>query len=130
MIDSVFWNVYERSFNVIRKYRDDNCKVYIIRNGDSFSVNIIKHTAPGCEFVRERYGLDAVAAEEFFKVACRFGRNEIEWTEPVRKFSCKYNPNKSKGCTDKNCPRALGGADYREIFAISCPFRAKAQKTR
>ena len=61
--------------------------------------------------------------------ATRYIRDEIEWTEPIRKYSCKYNQKHSRGCTEANCPRALGGADYRYIFGISCPFR-KPPRTR
>ena len=109
--------------NAIKVYHHRNGEVYITRGDDFYAVHIIKQTTPWAEEYKSRGRLDALAAGEFFKVACRYLNDKIRWTEPVRKFSCKFNPNKSRGCTDKNCPRALGGADYRYIFGMSCPFR-------
>lgn len=109
--------------NVIKVYHHINGDVYITRGDDFYAVYIIKQTTPWAEEYKSRGRLDALAAGEFFKVACRYLNDEIRWTEPVRKFSCKYNPNRSCGCTDTNCPRALGGVAYREIFGATCPFR-------
>lgn len=109
--------------NVIKEYHHRNGDVYITRGDDFYAVYIIKQTTPWAEEYKSRGRLDALAAGEFFKVACRYLNDEIRWTEPVRKFSCKYNPNRSCGCTDTNCPRALGGVAYREIFGATCPFR-------
>lgn len=109
--------------NVIKEYHHRNGDVYITRGDDFYAVYIIKQTTPWAEEYKSRGRLDALAAGEFFKVACRYLNDEIRWTEPVRKFSCKYNPNRSCGCTDTNCPRALGGVAYREIFVRTCPFR-------
>lgn len=109
--------------NVIKEYHHRNGDVYITRSDDFYAVYIIKQTTPWAEEYKSRGRLDALAAGEFFKVACRYLNDEIRWTEPVRKFSCKYNPNRSRGCTDTNCPRALGGVAYREIFGATCPFR-------
>jgi len=109
--------------NVIKEYHHRNGEVYITRGDDFYAVYIIKQTTPWAEEYKSRGRLDALAAGEFFKVACRYLNDEIRWTEPVRKFSCKYNPNRSCGCTDTNCPRALGGVAYREIFGATCPFR-------
>ena len=109
--------------NVIKEYHHRNGDVYITRGDDFYAVYIIKQTTPWAEEYKSRGRLDALAAGEFFKVACRYLNDEIRWTEPVRKFSCKYNPNRSCGCTDTNCPRALGGVAYREIFCATCPFR-------
>ncbi len=109
--------------NEIKVYHHRNGDVYITRGDDFYAVHIIKQTTPWAEEYKSRGRLDALAAGEFFKVACRYLNDEIRWTEPVRKFSCKYNPNRSCGCTDTNCPRALGGVAYREIFGATCPFR-------
>ena len=111
------------SLNAIKVYPHENGDVYVTRDDDFYSVHIIKSINPWAEEYKSRGRLDALAAGEFFKVACRYLNNEIEWTEPVRKFSCKYNPNRSRGCTCKNCPRALGGAAYHELFAKSCLYR-------
>ena len=97
--------------------------MYITRGENFYAVHIIKQTSAYSEEYKTRGRLDAIAATEFFNTAVRYVSGEIEWTEPVRKFSCKYNQNHSKGCADKNCPKKLGGADYRYIFGMSCPFR-------
>ena len=109
--------------NVIKVYYHENGVAYVTRGEECHAVHTIKLTTPWSEEYKSRGRMDALAAGEFFKVACRYLNDEIEWTEPVRKFSCKYNPNRSCGCTDKNCPRALGGVAYREIFGTACPFR-------
>lgn len=109
--------------DVIKRYNHENGVAYVTRGEDFYAVHTIKLTSPWSEEYKSRGRLDALAAGEFFKVACRYLNDEIEWTEPVRKFSCKYNPNRSRGCTEKNCPRALGGVAYREIFGATCPFR-------
>lgn len=109
--------------NAIKEYHHRNGEVYITRGDDFYAVHIIKQTAPWAEEYKSRGRLDVLAAAEFFKVACRYLNDEIRWTEPVRKFSCKYNPNRSRGCTDANCPRALGGTAYRGFFGATCPFR-------
>ncbi len=115
--------------NAIKVYHHRNGEVYITRGDEFYAVHVVKKTTPYSEHYKSCGRLDALAAGEFFDIACRWIRDEIEWTEPVRKFSCKYNPNRSRGCTDKNCPRALGGKDYRYIFGASCPFR-KTPHTR
>ena len=121
--------VYYDSSKAIKHYAHRNGVVYITRGDNFYAVHIIKQTTPCAEEYKSRGRLDALAADEFFKVACRYLNDEIRWTEPVRKFSCKFNSCKSQGCTDKNCPRALGGADYRYIFGTYCPFR-KLPRTR
>lgn len=115
--------VIDKAFGAIKSYHDENGDVMLLKGKNFYWISVVKFETPAREFVRERGRLDALAAAEFFNIAVRYIRGEIEWTEPVRKFSCKYNPNKSRGCTNKNCPKKLGGADYREIFAKSCPFR-------
>lgn len=115
--------------NAIKVYHNRNGEVYITRGDEFYAVHVVKKTNPYTEHYKSRGRLDALAAGEFFDVACRYLRDEIEWTEPVRKFSCKYYPNRSRGCTDVNCPRKLGGKDYRYIFGPSCPFR-KTPHTR
>ncbi len=114
---------YYNISDAIKVYNHENGDVYITRGENFYAVHIIKQTSAYSEEYKTRGRLDANAATEFFNTAVRYVSGEIEWTEPVRKFSCKYNQNHSKGCTDKNCPRALGGADYRYIFGMSCPFR-------
>lgn len=115
--------------NAIKVYHHRNGEVYITRGDEFYAVHVVKQTNPYTEHYKSRGRLDVLVAGEFFDVACRYLRGEIEWTEPVRKFSCKYNPNLSRGCTDVNCPRKLGGKDYRYIFGPSCPFR-KTPHTR
>ncbi len=109
--------------DVIKQYNHENGDVYVTGGDDFYSVHIIKSINPWTEEYKSRGRLDALVAGEFFDIACRYVRNEIQWTEPIRKFSCKYNPNRSRGCTEKNCPSALGGVAYREIFGAACPFR-------
>ena len=120
---------YYKISDAIKVYHHRNGEVYITRGDEFYAVHIIKLTTPWSEEYKSRGRLDALAAGEFFNVACRYLNDEIKWTEPVRKFACKYNPNRSRGCTDKNCPRKLGGFDYRTIFGVSCPFR-KPPRTR
>ncbi len=115
--------IYYNVSDAVKVYHHENGEVYVTRGEDFYAVHTIKLTSPWSEEYKSRGRLDALAAGEFFKVACRYLNDEIEWTEPVRKFSCKYNPSRSRGCTDKNCPRALGGTAYREIFGTTCPFR-------
>lgn len=109
--------------NVIKHYSHENGDAYVTRGEECYAVHTVKLTTPWSEEYKSRGRLDVLAAGEFFEVACRYLRDEIKWTEPVRKFSCKYNPNRSRGCTDKNCPKKLGGTDYRMLFGICCPFR-------
>lgn len=115
--------IYYNVSDAVKVYHHENGEVHVTGGDEFYAVHIIKQTSPSSEEYKSRGRLDALAAGEFFKVACRYLNDEIEWTEPVRKFSCKYNPNRSRGCTDKNCPRALGGTAYREIFGAACPFR-------
>lgn len=114
---------YYKISDVIKQYNHENGVVYVTGGDEFYAVHIIKLTTPWSEEYKSRGRLDVLAAGEFFEVACRYLRDEIKWTEPVRKFSCKYNPNRSRGCTDANCPHKLGGKDYRYIFGICCPFR-------
>ena len=109
--------------NAIKVYNHENGDVYVTRGDDFYAVHVVKQTTIYSEEYKTRGRMDAIAANEFFQVACRYLRDEIEWREPVRKFSCKYNSKVAHACTDKNCPKRLGGADYREIFGLSCPFR-------
>lgn len=115
--------IYYNMSDAVKVYHHENGEVHVTGGDEFYAVHIIKQTSPSSEEYKSRGRLDALAAGEFFKVACRYLNDEIKWTEPVRKFSCKYNPNRSRGCTDKNCPRALGGVAYREIFGAACPFR-------
>ena len=110
-------------FKAVKTYNHTNGSVLLGLGENFYYIAVVKQTAPAQQLVRERGRLDYISAIEFFDVACRYVRGEIEWTEPVRKFSCQYNQKKSRGCTDKNCPKKLGGASYREIFVKSCPFR-------
>ena len=114
---------YYKLSGVIKRYNHENGVAYVTGGDEFYAVHTIKLTTPWSEEYKSRGRLDALAAGEFFDVACRYLNDEIGWTEPVRKFSCKYNPNRSRGCTDKNCPRVLGGVAYREIFGSTCPFR-------
>lgn len=109
--------------NAIKVYHHRNGEVYITRGDEFYAVHVVKQTTPYSEQYISRGRLDCISANEFFDTACCYLRDEIKWAEPVRKFTCKYNPNKSHGCTDKNCPKKLGGTDYRMIFGRTCPFR-------
>ena len=120
---------YYKISDVIKHYSHENGDVYMTHGDDEFyAVHTIKLTTPWTEEYKARGRLDALAAGEFFKVACRYLNDEIELTEPVRKFSCKYNPKKSQGCSAEKCPKKLGGAAYYEIFSETCNFRKS--KTR
>ena len=119
---------YYKISDVIKEYNHENGVVYVTGGDEFYAVHTIKLTTPWSEEYKSRGRLDALAADEFFDVACRYVNGEIEWTEPIRKFSCTYNPNRSQGCTCKNCPHALGGAAYHELFAKSCLYRRN--KTR
>ena len=119
MIDTIV----DRSLNIVKKYIDENGYVYMTGCDGLYAISIEKQNTPWSSSIYQRGRLDALCADEFFNVAIRFVRGEIAWTEPVRKFSCKYNPTKSRGCTCTNCPRALGGVAYHEIFARTCPYR-------
>lgn len=123
MINSAISEAMDRSFGIVKKYIDDKGEVRLVKGANYCLVSVIKRLGPGHEIHRDRGRLSALSAKEFFEVACRYVRDEIEWTEPVREFSCKYNPKKSRSCTDENCPKKLGGQDYREIFGGVCPYR-------
>ena len=111
------------SCHVVKKYICDDGEIYMTHSDEFYGVTVIQFNFPGSQSHYMRGRMDYISATEFFDIACRYVNGEIEWTEPVRKFSCKYNPNKSKGCTNTNCPRALGGATYREFFGLACPYR-------
>ena len=115
--------------NCIKEYHHDNGDVYLCRGEHFYYFVIERQLERARTLVHERGHLDFICANEFFNVAVRYIRGEIEWTEPARKFSCGYNPIRSRACTDVNCPRKLGGPDYRYIFGTSCPFR-KPSRTR
>lgn len=115
--------------NAIKVYHHRNGEFYITHGDDFYAVHIVKQTTPYTEQYISRGRLDHISANEFFQVACRYLRDEIKWTEPARQYSCKYNPKKSRACNPKNCPKELGGADYRDIFGMFCPFR-KSSRTR
>ncbi len=115
--------------NAIKVYHHRNGEVYITRGDEFYAVHVVKRTSPYSEQYISRGRLDHISANEFFQVACRYLRDEIKWTEPTRQHSCKYNPKKSRACNPKNCPEKLGGADYRDIFGMFCPFR-KSSRTR
>lgn len=115
--------LYYSSLGAIKSYCHENGDVYITHGDEYYAVHIIKQTSPYSEEYKTRGRMNVIAATEFFDVACRYLRDEIKWTEPIRTFSCKYNPNRSRGCSCKNCPSALGGAAYWEIFAQNCPHR-------
>lgn len=121
--------VMDRNPHVIRIYKnpEKGC-VYLTRVHDFCGVTTIEYGNYNNEIVRTRGRMDATIAEEFFNVACCFIRGEIKWRDPVRKFSCKYNPKKSQGCSAEKCPKKLGGAAYYEIFSKTCIFRKS--KTR
>lgn len=115
--------------NVVREYHHENGSVYLCHGKQFYYYVIEKQETPARAHVHERGRMDYITAHDFFDVACRYIRDEIKWTEPIYKFSCKYNQKHSRGCTDLNCPKCLGGADYRFIFGVSCPFR-KIPRTR
>ena len=113
----------ENNPRVIRKYKnaDSGC-AYLTRGSEFYVVTVIKYTGAGDEFVSTRGRMDSIAAEDFFNVAKRYIDGEIQWRDPVREFKCAYNKKQVKICSPENCPGALGGREYREIFGSSCPF--------
>ena len=119
----------EPNEKAVREYHHENGCVLLYHGKQFYYFVIEKKLAPAQTLVHERGRMDYITAYDFFDTATRYIRDEIEWTEPVHKFSCKYNPKHSRGCTEANCPRALGGTDYRYIFGASCPFR-KLSRTR
>ena len=121
-------DIYYQSIGAIKWYEHENGCVTLTGTDGVYAVNIVKQTSSFSERHISRGRLDVLAADEFYNIACRYLRDEIEWREPVRKFSCKYNPNRSRGCTPQNCPRCLGGAAYWEIFAKSCPHRTNGRQ--
>ena len=115
--------VFYSSLGAIKSYSHENGDVYITHDKEFYAVHIIKQTSAYSEEYRVRGRMDTIAATEFFDTACRYLRDEVKWTEPIRIFCCKYNPNRSRACNYRNCPSALGGAAYWEIFAKNCPHR-------
>lgn len=112
----------DRNPRVIRTYKqpERGC-VYLTKNSKFYGVTVIEYVCGNDEIVRTRGRMDANAAEEFFNVACCFIRGEIKWREPVREFTCTYRKCK---CHPDNCPSALGGAAYHQIFSKSCLFNS------
>lgn len=117
--------IYYSSLGAIKSYSHDNGDVYITHGDEFYAVTIIKQTSPYSEEYITRGRMDIIAATEFYDVACRYLRDEIKWTEPIRKFTCKYNQKKSTRCSVENCPKKLGGPAYREIFGMACPHRGR-----
>lgn len=113
----------DRNPHVIRKYQnvDSGC-AYLTRGSEFYGVTVIEYTNSGNEMVRTRSRMDSIAAEDFFNVAKQYIDGKIKWREPVREFQCAYNNKHAKICNSENCPSALGGREYREIFGSSCPF--------
>ena len=108
---------------VIRKDQnaDFGC-AYLIRGSEFYGITVIEYTNSGNEMVRTRSCMDSIAVEDFFNVAKQYIDGKIKWCEPVREFKCIYNKKQAKICNSENCPSALGGREYREIFGSSCPF--------
>ena len=115
----------DRNPRVIRTYKqpERGC-VYLFKNSEFYGVTVIEYVCGNNEMERTRGRMDVNAAEEFFNVAQRFIRGEIAWVEPVREFTCTYRKCNPNICNPDNCPSALGGAAYHQIFAKSCPFNS------
>lgn len=115
----------DRNPRVIRTYKnpDKGC-VYLTKNSEFYGVTTIEYDSCNDEMVRTRGRMDANTAEEFFNVACCFIRGEIKWREPVREFTCTYRKCNPNICHPDNCPSALGGAAYHQIFSKSCLFNS------
>jgi hypothetical protein len=113
----------DRNPRVIRKHQnaDLGC-AYLTRGSEFYGVTVIEYTKAGNEVVRTRGRMDSIAAEDFFNIAKQFIDGKITWREPVHKFKCAYDKNQKRICSPENCPSALGGREYREIFGSSCPF--------
>lgn len=103
--------VMDRNPRVIKTYKqsDKGC-VYLTKNSEFYGVTVIEYVLN--------------AAEEFFNVAQRFIRGEIAWVEPVREFICTYRKCNPNICNPDNCPSALGGTAYHQIFSKSCLFNS------
>ena len=65
---------------------------------------------------------DTVLVGEYF-AACVNKLKGKPWVEPSR--HCGYAAGHVKACTARNCPRALGGASYWDIFRATCAHRQK-----
>ena len=130
MINETIVNAMDKSLGVVKKYVDEDGEVRLVKGKDFCAVWVIKLLGPGREIYRQRGRLSVISAQEFFDVAVRYVRGEIDWTEPVRTYSCKFNPKRSRSCFIKNCPRKLGGEAYWEMFAESCLFRQARYRTR
>ena len=117
--------VMDRNPRVIKTYKqpERGC-VYLTKNSKFYGVTTIEYDSCNDEMVRTRGRMDANAAEEFFNVACCFIRGEIKWREPVREFTCTYRKCNPNICNPDNCPAALGGAAYHQIFSKSCLFNS------
>ncbi|MDW2994806.1 MAG: hypothetical protein R8N24_02160 [Alphaproteobacteria bacterium] len=117
--------VMDRNPRVIRTYKqpERGC-VYLTKNSKFYGVTTIEYDSCNDEMVRTRGRMDVNAAEEFFNVACCFIRGEIAWVEPVREFICTYRKCNPNICNPDNCPSALGGAAYHQIFSKSCLFNS------
>ena len=109
MIEQTIVSAMDKSFNVVKKYIDEDGEVRLIKGKNFCMVSVVKQLSPGHEVHRQRGRLSVISAQEFFDVAVRYVRGEIDWTEPVREYSCKFNPKRSRACCAKNCPRKLGG---------------------
>lgn len=113
----------DRNSHVIRTYKnpEKGC-VYLTRGSEFYGVTVIEYANYADEMVRTRGRMDSIAAEDFYNVAKQYIDGKIKWREPVREFKCMYNNNCVTICSLENCPSALGGGEYREIFGVSCPF--------
>ena len=115
----------DRNPRVIRTYKhpERGC-VYLSKNNEFYGVTTIEYDSGNNEMVRTRGRMNVNAAEEFFNVAQRFIRGEMAWVEPVREFICTYRKCNPNICHPDNCPSALGGAAYHQIFSKSCLFNS------
>lgn len=116
---------YDKQFNVMKRHIAENGEVYLLRGQEFYVVAMVKFNGMGSETHSTRGRLDYISAAEYYDNAVRFVDGIAPLSEPTRKYSCKFNPKKSRSCTDANCPKCLGGAAYREIFGLSCLYRKR-----
>ena len=113
---------------VVKEFSNRSGNVSIAFDGFAYNVRYtlcsnFKTGRP--EIIREFRQLDGVMADEYFAAA----KNELKgktWVEPAH--VCGYVTKTAKVCRRNTCPKKLGGADYWDIFSVSCPYRCN--KTR
>ena len=111
--------------NKIKEFSNHRGSVSIMFDGLHYHVKWVQYSnkKTGCPQITIEYTeTDAVLAAECY-TACVNKLKGKPWVEPSR--NCGYATGRVKACTASNCPRALGGASYWEIFRSTCAHRQK-----